>query len=353
MGNFAWLIAPVLTVLACLAADRIGAGLGLLDHPDGGRKRHERSTPLIGGLVVVVPWSIMLIVLSIFAPLYGPLPILVLVGILFLAIGLIDDRFGLAPRHRLLAGLVVVLAFATLVPDFRIDALRTSLAADPVILGPVLGVAFTALAVVGFVNAVNMADGIDGLVPGLWAIWTAGALVLAPPGLAPALAMLLASVLIVTLFNWRGRLFLGDAGAYAGAALVGFVAILLYNEGAAVGMTAGTAVTWFLIPVLDCLRLAVRRARDGRSPFAADRDHLHHRLEHRFGRRRAVLIYWTIVAIPVGLTLPEAVSGSLAVALPAALYIVVLRLSAPIAAARGERELRHTMSPSPSVSAKR
>ncbi len=181
----------------------------------------------------------------------------------------------------------------------------------------------------------------------------AGLLVLAPPGLAPALAMLLASVLIVTLFNWRGRLFLGDAGAYAGAALVGFVAILLYNEGVAVGMTAGTAVTWFLIPVLDCLRLAVRRARDGRSPFAADRDHLHHRLEHRFGRRRAVLIYWTIVAIPVGLTLPEAVSGSLAVALPAALYIVVLRLSAPIAAARGERELRHTMSPSPSVSAKR
>lgn len=62
VGNFAWLIAPVLTVLACLAADRIGAGLGLLDHPDGGRKRHERSTPLIGGLVVVVPWSIMLIV---------------------------------------------------------------------------------------------------------------------------------------------------------------------------------------------------------------------------------------------------------------------------------------------------
>ncbi|MEM8799598.1 MAG: hypothetical protein AAGF15_05920, partial [Pseudomonadota bacterium] len=124
-------------------------------------------------------------------------------------------------------------------------------------------------------------------------------------------------------FNMSGKLFLGDAGSYGLAALIGFLAVMTYGHGVT-GLYADQIALWFLIPVLDCLRLMLSRHLDGRSPFAGDRNHLHHYLASVMPWRWGLAVYLGMVAIPSivsvfwpAATLPIAI-------LTAALYFVVI-----------------------------
>ncbi len=55
---------------------------------------------------------------------------------------------------------------------------------------------------------------------------------------------------------------------------------------------------WFLIPVVDCLRLILWRAMQGRSPFSGDRDHLHHHLERLMPWPAGLAVYLALIAVP-------------------------------------------------------
>ena len=58
-----------------------------------------------------------------------------------------------------------------------------------------------------------------------------------------------------------------------------------------------TVVVWFFIPVADCLRLLISRPLRGRSPFLADRDHFHHRLEDKMGKQQGLACYLAAVSL--------------------------------------------------------
>jgi len=113
---------------------------------------------------------------------------------------------------------------------------------------------------------------------------------------------LLAIVLFVLfLFNMNSKLFLGDGGAYGIACAVGLLSIMVYNSPGTYALRAMSAeelVVLFIVPVLDSFRLTYRRIRQGRSPMSADRDHLHHHLQDRFGWPSGLLIYWLISLVP-------------------------------------------------------
>jgi len=149
------------------------------------------------------------------------------------------------------------------------------------------------VAAIGLVNAANMADGQNGLLTGMFAIWALClSLVASADSYCPL--VLLGASLIVFAFNLPGRLFLGDCGSYGVTFVIAMLSIRAHAVGA---LTVATVVAWFFIPVVDCLRLMISRRLSGRSPLSADRDHFHHRLEAKLGASNAVAIYLGTVAV--------------------------------------------------------
>lgn len=328
----AGLLALALSLAVGGHAMAIGRLLGVLDWPDpeGGRKNHDEVTPLVGGIAVVLSVLGALGVMAIIDPRWTGLTAMhmrwfALAVFAMLATGMADDRFGLGPRLRLVFGLVVFTLVAFNAPDFRVGFLSFGGAGQVWIIG-VGETVFTVACLVGLLNAVNMADGKNGLVTGLALIWTILIWLAAPPALSPVCAALAVSLAIVFAFNMRGLLFLGDAGSYGISAIIGLLAIYVYNH-EFVTWRAEHVALLFVVPVLDTLRLITSRALRGGSPFAADRDHLHHHIAFRWGWPRGLAVYLALVAVPnlAALALPQA--GIAQLFASALAYVAVLVLS--------------------------
>jgi len=287
----------VLSIMICRNARVIGHRLRLLDVPNrNGRKKHRRVTPLVGGLVVITP----VLFLSLLALASGGGRLYAAALLLAggsLVLGLFDDRRHIRPVLRLavaagIAGGAIMLSPAMTLESLRFDALSLVLP-----LGAA-GWLFSVLCLVGLQNAVNMADGKNGLVIGLSLIWTVQLAVFGPAELLPLLTVLGAGLAVTLIFNLRGRLFLGDAGSYSISMLLGGLAIYSYNS-SAVDVSAEMIILLFMVPVLDCLRVMIGRFRRGESLFAADRSHLHHILADAMAWPKALGWYMALVGGPI------------------------------------------------------
>ena len=155
------------------------------------------------------------------------------------------------------------------------------------------GVALLAIfAASGALNAINMADGQDGLCTGLLLIWCAFLAATLDPPYASAALITAAGLGVVLLFNLFGLVFLGDIGAFG----VGAFIIGLMLAGAASGdIDHGQIVALLTVPVVDCIWLMIERKRRGRSPFDPDRQHLHHILQKTLGKWPSLAVYLGLV----------------------------------------------------------
>jgi len=253
--------------------------LRLLDYP-GGRKTHEHPVPLIGGIAIFGAFCFSALLLP--GPLRPFSSLFAGMGILLIA-GILDDLNDISARSKLAAQTIAALIMAASGGE-SIKSLGNLFGTGEILLGD-WSIPFTVLCTVGLINAINMADGLDGLASGLivvalaWLTYIAhltGAHQIIPP-----ITLLLAATLGFMLFNfrfpWRRRatVFLGDNGSM----MLGF-AIAWFSIDISQGPHAsGTpiAIAWILaIPVFDTVSLMARRMRKGLSPFAADREHLHH-----------------------------------------------------------------------------
>lgn len=257
--------------------------LGVVDAP-GGRKHHHGLIPLVGGLGMFGG----LLVAALIALLNGHLS--ARHGYFFAAVsllvvtGFIDDRHQLRPRVRFLmqaiAALIMVYG-----ADIRLESFGNLFGFGEVTTGA-WAAPVTVFAVLGVINAINMIDGVDGLAGGiaLIALLVFAAFMAAAGTLLQTLLLPLAAVIVgFMLFNlrtpWRSQasVFMGDAGSV----LLGF-SLAWYAVNLAEVRHAFTPITaiWILaVPLMDTTALMIRRVLKGRSPFDADRDHLHHILQ--------------------------------------------------------------------------
>jgi UDP-GlcNAc:undecaprenyl-phosphate GlcNAc-1-phosphate transferase len=208
-------------------------------------------------------------------------------------LGFMDDQQGISAGGRLL--LLAIFAMVALRLDPVLVANRIHLAAGGWLITPhLLLPALTVVALAGFSSAVNMTDGLNGLVLAFVCIWSICLAFLGGTDVSAAASVIGAASLVALLYNLRGRLFLGDCGAFAVSFVVGLLAVRCHNSGR---LHLETALVWFYIPVLDCLRLIVLRIRHGRSPFQPDREHFHYRLAARLGERGAFVVYVGVVGL--------------------------------------------------------
>jgi UDP-GlcNAc:undecaprenyl-phosphate GlcNAc-1-phosphate transferase len=294
-----------LSVFACCSLARpVGRWLGVIDYPDGGRKSHARPTPMVGGIALMVPLLLVALVEAAWhAPAAAIFPTLLLVGAGFLLLGWYDDRHHVRPGVRLLISTALFGAVILVQPGLVVTELDFGGVVIPLAIA---AFPFTVLCLVGLQNAINMADGMNGLLIGLSMFWAACLLAYAPEELQLYLSFMLLGLLILLLYNMAGALFLGDAGSYAIGGTIGVLMIYGYQQ-ADGALPVLAVVLWLLVPVIDCLRVMATRSLQQRSPLEPDKNHLHHRLARHWRWPICLAIYLALVVVPgsIGALWPE------------------------------------------------
>jgi len=271
-------LATLLTVLALWLLRPVADRLNLLDHPRG-RKDHAQPTPVTGGLAMA--FGSIVIAGSLHPD--RSLVAFIVAALIVVVVGLWDDIYDLRWWWRILAQVVAALVMVE-VGGVRVEQLGQLVGVQGTGLG-LLSVPFTVFATVGIINAVNMIDGIDGLAGSLVLaalLMLAGAAVYAGNfSLAERTLILAGAVTGFLAWNlrhpWRPRatVFMGNAGSAFLGLVIAWVSFRLTQN--AVHPVSPVLALWLLpIPIMDCLVLIVRRTRQGRSPFDAGRDHIHH-----------------------------------------------------------------------------
>ncbi len=283
---------PVL--LACLAA--LLAALGLvytqhwhghlsLDSQPGVQKVHQNPTPRVGGLAIVAGLLASAAVVDteqeeLIVP-------LILCGVPAFAFGLLEDLTKrVSVRARLLATMACgVLGWA--VTGQSLTDINVPLINDLLQLTPI-AVLFTAFAVGGVANAINIIDGFNGLAAGSVLIILAGMATLAlntgDTELALTCTILAGAVAGFGIVNWpQGKIFLGDGGAYFIGFALAWIAVLLKARNPEISAWAPVLVCGY--PILEVLFSIWRRAKRKLNPGAPDRLHLHSLVKRRLIRR--------------------------------------------------------------------
>lgn len=273
-------VALAFSAAGVLLLSRLASHLGLVDHP-GGRKEHGRSVPLVGGLAIFTAFGLTTGVTGILDQASWLLFALSLV----IAIGLWDDAVEIGPRAKLA---IEIVASGVMIwgAGVELHSVGDLLGWRPIGLW-ILAVPMTVFSIVGVVNAVNMMDGLDGLGGSIsfvaFAWYAAMARLCGLDAQFDTAVILCSAIAGFLIFNLRlpwqphARVFLGDAGSLMIGFALGWLAIDV-TQGAG-RMVPPIAALWVvLVPLADCVSLMARRIAAGRSPFVADRHHIHHYL---------------------------------------------------------------------------
>lgn len=257
----------------------------LYDMPNA-RKEHAEPIPTMGGIAIVAGMMISLVLWFPFGTQLAQVSFFFSITILF-GLGILDDLKDLPARYKFiiqicLAGLIALSGIRITSFDGLLGIYELPLSAQ---------YTFTILAIVGITNAFNLIDGIDGLAGGLgfMSLITLGMFLTMNGDMNTALIAfaLAGGILAFLYFNFNpAKIFMGDTGSL----VLGFVTAVLcirlmqVNEFAADPVLPHAPLFVLgivLIPVFDTMRVFAKRIWKGKSPFEADKTHIHHLLTNQ------------------------------------------------------------------------
>jgi UDP-GlcNAc:undecaprenyl-phosphate/decaprenyl-phosphate GlcNAc-1-phosphate transferase len=315
-----------------------------------GRRMHEGAVPNIGGIAILAGFLIALLVgfaawPSLIDEYRVELLAIVLGASLMALVGFIDDIWEVPAAMRLATQFLA--AGILVVNGVKIEFFTNYFGDAPYVFMPeVLAVAVTLLWVVGFTNAFNFIDGVDGLSSGIAAIASlsllAVALQFADRGASVLLLAALAGAALGFLrhnFN-PATITMGDSGSY----LLGYVLAAVSVLGAlkvTAAVTFAAPILVLALPVLNITHVTLRRLSRGQSPGTASNDHLHDLLRERTASpRTTVLLLWsaTLVLGALGMFLSQTPPVLLLATVVAA--VLLIAVVSALRLAEVERELR-------------
>lgn len=280
----------------------------VVDEPKENRKIHNRPMPLLGGVAVFFAIIIStLVLLGSGSVNFLILPLKFFVGIgsglLVLVLGgVIDDKYNLPPKVLWifpgLAALIVVLSGVGVGITQLSNPFGAPIKINYLFLGLPLSGILVWVWLMGMVFTTKFLDGLDGLASGIGVIASVSLFFLSLTAkvnqpVTAVLAIILAGSLLGFLFyNFNpASIFLGEAGSTLIGFSLGVLSVIL-------GGKIATAFLVMGIPILDVAWVIVRRIYEHKSPFKADRKHLHFRLlDKGFSQRQSVLILYALSAV--------------------------------------------------------
>jgi UDP-GlcNAc:undecaprenyl-phosphate GlcNAc-1-phosphate transferase len=257
----------------------------LFDFPEA-RKAHKTEQPTLGGLAIFAGvifsfsfWT---------AEMYFPIRQYVIAAMVILFfIGMKDDIIIISPYKKLI-GQILAAFIVVYCGELRLTSLHGIFGVYA--LPEWLSIAATIFSILVIINSINFIDGIDGLAAGISIIacsvfgvflYYYGEYVLS------LLAFSLLSALLAFMrYNFSpAKIFMGDTGSL----IVGFILSILCIRFVEINKSATTAfitsgfspvlaISVLIVPLSDMLRIFCLRVFTGKSPFAPDRNHIHHRL---------------------------------------------------------------------------
>ena len=324
--NVGFVLGLLYSALVVVFCNKIALRLGVVDHPGAqGHKSHAAPTPLVGGLAALPP-AIAILLLQFFGEGMSSVHAVPYLAFAFatlssLIVGFLDDRRHIPALVRLIICSGIFGVAISITPEFVVSALDLQVIGFKIELG-LLAIPFSVFCLLAFQNAVNMADGRNGLVGGLAIIWLLALLSYGWHPLTLAIVSLIIGMFIALGANLGGRLFLGDAGTYGIGAFVGLATIWIHRSN--IGLYTIDVLVMFMIPVLDMARLFLSRILAGRNPFSADHQHFHHYLDGSIGWFLGRKIYYALVAVPILLSKSQVTSAMNAFILGVSLYALAL-----------------------------
>ena len=300
----AFLVSAVVVLICTPLIREVGIRSGYVDQP-GERKVHQRPMVRLGGVGIFLGTTLALLTVWGSGG-FGTLPPeqsdevwgVTIGGLACFVIGLTDDLFNISPFTRLVMQSIVSIGAWQMGVQIKV------LSIPLVGIFPLpmwISLPLTMLWLIGMINAINWIDGLDGLAAGVSGIAAVIMLMVClfvnQPAAGLIVAALAGGALGFLRYNFNpAQIFMGDGGAY----FIGFILAGAGVIGLVKGVTTVAVVLPYLIlavPLLDMSAVIIDRLRRGKSPFNADKRHLHHRL------LRAGLSHRLTVIVIYGLTL--------------------------------------------------
>ncbi|MBZ5566477.1 MAG: undecaprenyl/decaprenyl-phosphate alpha-N-acetylglucosaminyl 1-phosphate transferase [Acidobacteriia bacterium] len=277
---------------------------GWVSLPQSERHVHTVPLPRIGGVAIFGA-----LVISLTAVLYymGRHPVrqafhmrtmafLLVPGTIVFLLGLYDDIRGIGPYWKFaIQGVAAAIVFAG---GLRIMSLPLLFGSSQ--FGWLASLAITIVWILWITNAFNLIDGVDGLATGS-ALFSTFVVLIVSALNGNQFGLLLTATLSGALigflrFNFNpATIFLGDCGSL----FVGFMlgSLALYGQKSPTMVAVAIPVVSFGLPILETMVSVVRRFMNGKPLFAADREHIHHKLLKRFTPRQTTLILYAVSAM--------------------------------------------------------
>ncbi len=269
----------------------------LYDEPDE-RKSHKSNIPTLGGIGFFSGF-VMAAAVCVPSSANSPFQYMIAAFFVIFMVGLKDDIIGLSPLKKLIGQLMASFAVIYL-GNLQINSMYGFLGINA--LPPHFGLLLTYFTFLVIINAFNLIDGVDGLagsvgmlvscVLGTYFLYSGETLYAV---LGFGLAGGLAAFLIYNISP--ARIFMGDTGSLL-VGLVNAILIVKFIEVAGnplskmpVNAVPAVAFAILIIPLFDTLRVFAIRMLRGRSPFSADRNHIHHYLlELKLNHKQTTLV---------------------------------------------------------------
>jgi UDP-GlcNAc:undecaprenyl-phosphate/decaprenyl-phosphate GlcNAc-1-phosphate transferase len=288
-----FVLAMVVTMAGLPLLVRLATRWLIVDQP-GARKVHSVAIPRVGGVAMAV--GVFIAALLTVDLQMQDRWFLAAAGVLVL-FGIMDDRFDLDYRIKLIGQLVavgiVVIAGGVQIHNITLE--------DRLSVPEWICLPLTVLFLVGVTNAINLADGLDGLAGGTTFLCLCAVALLSnagDQGAGTALALAFAGAVLGFLrFNtYPASVFMGDAGSQLLGFTIGVLSVRA-TQGVTSEVSAAIPVLLLALPILDTLSVMVQRVSEGRSPFSADKNHIHHKLlALGFDHHEAVMVIYLVQA---------------------------------------------------------
>lgn len=321
LGFFTAFVVVIITTPSLIKVAKLKQ---LVDVPGEARKLHARRVPTIGGIII---FASILFAFALWLPIGENIPYEALLErsydlkyltaalIILFFIGVKDDIIGVSPIKKLLA-LVFVGFILVIMGDFRISNFNGLLGLYQIPYWASVLLSFFVYIVI--VNAFNLIDGVDGLAASQGLIislfFTCWFFLMGNQTLTLLSAVLAGALLGFLFFNFSpAKIFMGDSGSMTIGVIVSLLAIWLINKDNSNMIfpfdqlrTPLVAMALLAYPLTDTLRIFTIRTLEGKSPFTADKNHIHHKmLENGFTHTQIVLsvaIYSVLIVAMMILT---------------------------------------------------
>lgn len=269
--------------------------VNIYDNPDNYRKLHKSKVPIAGGIIIFFNFLLFIFLNYLnykYFSIKGFFIFFILPTIIFL-IGLYDDKYKISANIRLFALSIIIYLFLIIDPNLIISELSFSFLKNKIYLNHSVGIFFTTLCILLYINALNMFDGIN-LQSITYILITVVFLFLNFSNLGYFLYLFPCFMLCFYL-NLKNQLFLGDSGIYLCAIILSIVFINLYNKFL---IKADQIFLLMFVPGIDMIRLFIERLLARKNPFNGDRNHFHHILLDILGYKNTILIILSFLLFP-------------------------------------------------------